>query len=75
MPTADDAATQAQLRALAERYAQGVDRRDASTPSSRCSMRRRGHHDPNDPSETEEPRRIRWRGAAGEGPGGDQAIP
>jgi ketosteroid isomerase-like protein len=57
MPTADDAATQAQLRALAERYAQGVDRRDVDTFIALF------HADAvitiHDPSETEEPRRIR----------------
>ena len=57
MPIADDAATRAQLRALAERYAHGVDRRDVDTFIALF------HADAvitiHDPSETEEPRQIR----------------
>jgi ketosteroid isomerase-like protein len=57
MPTADDAATRQELRALAERYARGVDRREVDTfvalfhPDAVITI--------HDPSDTEEPRQIR----------------
>src|SRR3954451_18120538 len=57
MPNADDAATRQELRALAERYARGVDRREVETfvalfhPDAVITI--------HDPSDTEEPRQIR----------------
>ncbi len=57
MPAADDAATRQELRSLAERYAQGVDRRDVDTfvgqflPDAAILI--------HDPSESTEPRAIR----------------
>ena len=57
MPTADDAATKVQLRALAEGYAQGVDRRDVDTfialfhPDAAIVI--------HDPSESTDPRELR----------------
>ena len=57
MPTADDAATHRQLRALAEGYAQGVDRRDVDTfvalfhPDAAIVI--------HDPSESTDPRELR----------------
>jgi hypothetical protein len=57
MPNNDDTATQQELRSLAERYAQGVDRRDADIfvplfhPDAVITI--------HDPSETTEPRELR----------------
>src|SRR5437667_8876172 len=57
MPSPDDAATRQELRALAERYAQGVDRRDVDTfvalfhPDAVITI--------HDPSESTEPRELR----------------
>ena len=69
MPTADDTATQAQLRTLAERYALGVDRHDVETFIALF------HADAvitiHDPSETEEPRQIRGAERLAKVPGGD----
>jgi len=57
MPAADDAATREELRSLAERYAQGVDRREVGTFVALF------HDDAaiiiHDPSESTEPREIR----------------
>jgi ketosteroid isomerase-like protein len=57
MPTTGDAATRHTLRSLAERYAQGVDRRDAATFVALF------HDDAvitiHDPSESTEPRELR----------------
>ena len=57
MPTADDAATRQELRSLAERYAQGVDRRDVDTFVALF------HDDAaiviHDPSESTDPRELR----------------
>ena len=57
MATVDDAATRHQLRSLAERYAQGVDRRDVDTFVALF------HDDAaiviHDPSESTDPRELR----------------
>ena len=57
MPRADEAATRQELRSLAERYAQGVDRRDVDTFVALF------HDDAviiiHDPSESTEPRELR----------------
>ena len=57
MPWADDAATWQELRSLAERYAQGVDRRDVDTFVALF------HDDAaiviHDPSESTDPRELR----------------
>ena len=57
MPAADDAATRQELRSLAERYAQGVDRREVETFVALF------HDDAvitiHDPSESTEPRELR----------------
>jgi ketosteroid isomerase-like protein len=57
MPAKDDAATRQELRSLAERYAQGVDRRDVDTFVDLF------HDDAailiHDPSESTEPRELR----------------
>ena len=57
MPRADDAATRQELRSLAERYAQGVDRRDVDTFVALF------HDDAaiviHDPSESTDPRELR----------------
>jgi hypothetical protein len=56
MPAGDDAATRQELRSLAERYAQGVDRRDADIfvplfhPDAMIVI--------HDPSETTDPREL-----------------